>query len=129
MRNLHYLIYQYYFCSFGKRKFQRNENNSIYTPRNLSLANTGNPNYRFMIPYLYLPEYMKIHGYEATDSAHIISVIGIAQTIGMIGLGYVGDRSWMNVNICYSACMVGECAMKIRYCKYREGALIFFLHF
>nr|XP_014092296.1 uncharacterized protein LOC106618876 isoform X1 [Bactrocera oleae] len=60
----------------------------------------------FMIPYLYLPEYMKIHGYEATDSAHIISVIGIAQTIGMIGLGYVGDRSWMNVNICYSACMV-----------------------
>ncbi|XP_039953110.1 monocarboxylate transporter 9-like isoform X1 [Bactrocera tryoni] len=60
----------------------------------------------FMIPYLYLPEHMKIHGYEAVDSAHMISVIGIAQTIGMIGLGYVGDRSWMNVNICYSACMV-----------------------
>ncbi|XP_018795934.1 PREDICTED: monocarboxylate transporter 14-like [Bactrocera latifrons] len=60
----------------------------------------------FMIPYLYLPEHMKIHGYEAAESAHMISVIGIAQTIGMIGLGYVGDRSWMNVNICYSACMV-----------------------
>ncbi|XP_011209800.2 monocarboxylate transporter 14 [Bactrocera dorsalis] len=60
----------------------------------------------FMIPYLYLPEHMKIHGYEAADSAHMISVIGIAQTIGMIGLGYVGDRSWMNVTICYSACMV-----------------------
>ncbi|XP_028902150.2 uncharacterized protein LOC105221369 isoform X2 [Zeugodacus cucurbitae] len=62
----------------------------------------------FMIPYLYLPEHMKIYGYEAADSAHMISVIGIAQTIGMIGLGYVGDRSWMNVNVCYSVCMFVE---------------------
>ncbi|XP_067631591.1 uncharacterized protein chk [Eurosta solidaginis] len=60
----------------------------------------------FIIPYLYLPEYMKMHGYETADSAQLISAIGIAQTIGMIGLGYVGDRSWMNVNVCYSACMV-----------------------
>uniref|UniRef100_A0A0K8UCB3 Monocarboxylate transporter 14 n=1 Tax=Bactrocera latifrons TaxID=174628 RepID=A0A0K8UCB3_BACLA len=60
----------------------------------------------FIIPYLYLPEHMKLHGYETTDSAQMISAIGIAQTIGMIGLGYVGDRSWMNVNVCYSACMV-----------------------
>ncbi|XP_011196604.2 uncharacterized protein LOC114803508 [Zeugodacus cucurbitae] len=60
----------------------------------------------FIIPYLYLPEHMKLHGYETTDSAQMISAIGIAQTIGMIALGYVGDRSWMNVNICYSACMV-----------------------
>ncbi|XP_039953109.1 uncharacterized protein LOC126756311 [Bactrocera neohumeralis] len=60
----------------------------------------------FIIPYLYLPEHMKLHGYETADSAQMISAIGIAQTIGMIGLGYVGDRSWMNVNVCYSACMV-----------------------
>nr|XP_014103763.1 uncharacterized protein LOC106627946 [Bactrocera oleae]XP_036223550.1 uncharacterized protein LOC106627946 [Bactrocera oleae] len=60
----------------------------------------------FIIPYLYLPEHMKLHGYVTTDSAQMISAIGIAQTIGMIGLGYVGDRSWMNVNVCYSACMV-----------------------
>ncbi|XP_053962353.1 monocarboxylate transporter 14-like [Anastrepha ludens] len=60
----------------------------------------------FTIPYLYLPEYLKIHGYETGESAHVISVIGIAQTIGMIGLGYVGDRPWMNINICYSVCMV-----------------------
>ncbi|XP_023159172.1 uncharacterized protein LOC101453379 [Ceratitis capitata] len=61
----------------------------------------------FIIPYLYLPEYMKIHGYEAADSAHLISIIGIAQTIGMIFLGYIGDRPWLNVNICYSVCMGG----------------------
>ncbi|XP_036331021.1 uncharacterized protein LOC118742785 [Rhagoletis pomonella] len=66
----------------------------------------------FIIPYLYLPEYMKIHGYETADSAMMISAIGVAQTIGMIGLGYVGDRSWMNVNVCYSACMV-VCGMSV----------------
>lgn len=61
---------------------------------------------RFIIPYLYLPEYLKIHEYDTAASAQLISAIGIAQTIGMIGLGYVGDRSWMNVNVCYSGCMI-----------------------
>ncbi|XP_013110982.2 uncharacterized protein LOC106089618 [Stomoxys calcitrans] len=60
----------------------------------------------FIIPYLYLPEYMKKYDYDAVESARLISAIGVAQTIGMIGLGYVGDCSWMNVNICYSGCML-----------------------
>ncbi|KAI9577804.1 monocarboxylate transporter 9 [Glossina fuscipes] len=60
----------------------------------------------FIIPYLYLPEYMKKYGYETADSAQMLSAVGVAQTIGMIGLGYVGDRPWMNVNICYSGCML-----------------------
>ncbi|XP_075165479.1 chaski [Haematobia irritans] len=60
----------------------------------------------FIIPYLYLPEYMKTYDYDAVESAKMISAIGVAQTIGMIGLGYVGDCSWMNVNVCYSGCML-----------------------
>ncbi|XP_037815355.1 uncharacterized protein LOC119606054 [Lucilia sericata] len=60
----------------------------------------------FIIPYLYLPEYLKMHDYDTSASAQLISAIGIAQTIGMIGLGYLGDRSWMNVNVCYSGCML-----------------------
>lgn len=64
---------------------------------------------RFIIPYLYLPEFMKKYDYDANDSAQMISAIGIAQTIGMIGLGYVGDCSWMNVNVCYSGCMISKC--------------------
>ncbi|XP_030377728.1 monocarboxylate transporter 14-like [Scaptodrosophila lebanonensis] len=66
----------------------------------------------FIIPYLYLPEYMKQHGYEVSVSAAMISAIGIAQTIGMIGLGYLGDLSWMNINICYSLCMLG-CGLSV----------------
>ncbi|ALC42176.1 CG3409 [Drosophila busckii] len=60
----------------------------------------------FIIPYLYLPDYMKKYDYDISESAVLISAIGIAQTIGMIGLGYLGDREWMNINICYSICMI-----------------------
>ncbi|KAH8299817.1 hypothetical protein KR044_006423, partial [Drosophila immigrans] len=60
----------------------------------------------FIIPYLYLPEYMKQYDYDVSVSAVLISAIGIAQTVGMIGLGYLGDRPWMNINICYSICML-----------------------
>ncbi|XP_002005006.3 monocarboxylate transporter 14 isoform X2 [Drosophila mojavensis] len=60
----------------------------------------------FIIPYLYLPDYMKTYNYEVSVSAVLISAIGIAQTVGMIGLGYLGDLPWMNINICYSICML-----------------------
>ncbi|XP_034652123.1 uncharacterized protein LOC117891060 [Drosophila subobscura] len=60
----------------------------------------------FIIPYLYLPDYMKQYNYDVNVSAVLISAIGIAQTVGMIGLGYVGDQPWMNINICYSLCML-----------------------
>lgn len=60
----------------------------------------------FIIPYLYLPDYMKQYNYEVSVSAVLISGIGIAQTVGMIGLGFLGDRPWMNINICYSICML-----------------------
>ncbi|KAL7737711.1 hypothetical protein ACLKA6_006106 [Drosophila palustris] len=60
----------------------------------------------FIIPYLYLPDYMLQYKYAEGVSAVFISAIGIAQTVGMIGLGFLGDRSWMNINICYSICML-----------------------
>ncbi|KAH8372876.1 hypothetical protein KR009_007032 [Drosophila setifemur] len=60
----------------------------------------------FIIPYLYLPDYMKQYEYQVNVSAVLISAVGIAQTVGMIGLGYLGDLPWMNINICYSLCML-----------------------
>ncbi|EDW46648.1 uncharacterized protein LOC6607881 [Drosophila sechellia] len=60
----------------------------------------------FIIPYLYLPDYMKQYKYDVSQSAELISDVGIAQTVGMIGLGYLGDLPWMNINICYSLCML-----------------------
>lgn len=58
-----------------------------------------------------------MHDYDTSASATLISAIGIAQTIGMIGLGYLGDRSWMNVNVCYSGCMLSKYFLKKIYKK------------
>lgn len=60
----------------------------------------------FIIPYFYIVEHMKNYNYTEEDSAHLISIIGIFNTIGMIVLGFIGDRPWLNVNICYAVCMV-----------------------
>ncbi|XP_055839349.1 uncharacterized protein LOC129907258 [Episyrphus balteatus] len=60
----------------------------------------------FIIPYFYIVEHMKTYNYTEEDSAHLISIIGIFNTIGMIVLGFIGDRPWLNVNICYAVCMV-----------------------
>lgn len=51
---------------------------------------------------------MQTHGYAEEDSAYIISVIGVFQTIGMIGLGYLGDSPWLSVRVpqAYAFCLV-----------------------
>lgn len=62
----------------------------------------------FIVPYFYLPEHMLQHDYAEADSAFIISLIGVFNTIGMIGLGYIGDQPWLNVPKTYACCLFGE---------------------
>lgn len=45
------------------------------------------------------------HGYTEQQGAYLISIIGIFNTIGMIGLGWVGDQPWCNVTKTYGFCM------------------------
>lgn len=47
--------------------------------------------------------------YTEDDSAALISAIGIAQTIGMVVLGWLGDQSFVNVPKIYGFCL---------FCKY-----------
>lgn len=63
---------------------------------------------RFIVPYFYLPEHMLSHNYNEEDSAFIISAIGVFNTIGMIGLGYIGDQPWLSVPKAFSACLFGK---------------------
>lgn len=66
---------------------------------------------------------MKNYNYEVSVSAVLISAIGIAQTVGMIGLGYLGDLPWMNINVCYSICMLGKFLSQLQDMgTYFEGA-------
>uniref|UniRef100_A0A182IUD1 Major facilitator superfamily (MFS) profile domain-containing protein n=1 Tax=Anopheles atroparvus TaxID=41427 RepID=A0A182IUD1_ANOAO len=59
----------------------------------------------YIIPYFYIPEYVLKYKYSEEDGANLISVIGITNTIGMVGLGWLGDRPWVNVSKTYGVCL------------------------
>ncbi|KAJ8972059.1 hypothetical protein NQ317_010928 [Molorchus minor] len=58
----------------------------------------------FIVPYFYLAEHMERIGYTRDQSSFIISVIGFTNTIGMVGLGWIGDR--LNVTKTYAVCLI-----------------------
>lgn len=59
----------------------------------------------FIVPYFYLAEHLTRNGYSESDAAHLLSIIGITNTIGMVGLGWAGDQPWMNVSKTYAWCL------------------------
>lgn len=59
----------------------------------------------FIVPYFYLAEHLTRNGYSESDGANLLSIIGITNTIGMIGLGWAGDQPWMNVSKTYAWCL------------------------
>ncbi|XP_012284361.1 uncharacterized protein LOC105701830 isoform X2 [Orussus abietinus] len=60
----------------------------------------------FIVPYFYLAEHLTRNGYTESDAANLLSIIGITNTIGMIGLGWAGDQPWMNVTKTYTGCLL-----------------------
>ncbi|XP_032677475.1 monocarboxylate transporter 9-like isoform X2 [Odontomachus brunneus] len=60
----------------------------------------------FIIPYFYLAEHLTRNGYDESDGANLLSIIGITNTIGMVALGWAGDQSWMNVSKTYTWCLI-----------------------
>lgn len=59
----------------------------------------------YIIPYFYIPDYMLLHGFNEQDGANLISIIGMTNTIGMVGLGWLGDQPWVNVCKIYAVCL------------------------
>ncbi|XP_052896543.1 uncharacterized protein LOC128303587 [Anopheles moucheti] len=59
----------------------------------------------YIIPYFYIPEYVLHYNYSEQDGANLISVIGITNTIGMVGLGWLGDQPWVDVSKTYAVCL------------------------
>ena len=59
------------------------------------------------VMYVYLYNYAEIDlKFKATDATLLLSVIGILNTFGEVIIGWLGDRSWMNLNILYAFCMI-----------------------
>lgn len=62
----------------------------------------------FMVPYFYITDHLIKYNYKEEDGANLISVIGIFNTVGMLVLGLIGDRPWINVSKTYAVCLVSE---------------------
>ncbi|KAJ2939777.1 hypothetical protein O0L34_g17967 [Tuta absoluta] len=60
----------------------------------------------FIVPYFYLAEHMVQKGYNEDDGAHVLSLIGITNTIGMVGLGWIGDFPTVSIGNLYSVCLI-----------------------
>ncbi|XP_012286973.1 monocarboxylate transporter 12 [Orussus abietinus] len=59
----------------------------------------------FNIPYVYLVAQAKEQGMSKEDASYLLSVIGIANTIGRVALGYVSDKPWINRLLVYNICL------------------------
>ncbi|KAI5651663.1 major facilitator superfamily domain-containing protein [Phthorimaea operculella] len=58
----------------------------------------------FIVPYFFLTSYMnelKVEGGET-----MISIIGIASSVGIVTLGWAGDQPWINVSKTYAVCLI-----------------------
>ena len=51
--------------------------------------------------------------FSKEDASVLLMVVGIANTVGRIVLGYISDRGWIKrlylYNICLAICGIGEC--------------------
>ncbi|KAM3960607.1 monocarboxylate transporter 14 [Aphomia sociella] len=60
----------------------------------------------FIVPYFYLAEHMIQEGFSEDDGADMLSLIGITNTIGMVGLGWIGDFPQVSIGNLYAVCLV-----------------------
>lgn len=62
----------------------------------------------FSIPYVYIVAQAEKQGISENYSSYLLSVIGIANTVGRIILGYLSDKPWVNrlwvYNVCLTVC-------------------------
>ncbi|KAG7300107.1 hypothetical protein JYU34_015647 [Plutella xylostella] len=58
----------------------------------------------FIIPYFFLNSFMVARGVEGGPT--MISIIGVASSIGIVVLGWAGDQPWINVTKTYAVCLI-----------------------
>ncbi|XP_033759355.1 LOW QUALITY PROTEIN: monocarboxylate transporter 7-like [Pecten maximus] len=59
----------------------------------------------FNMPYIYLPDRALESGISKTDAALLVSVIGIANTIGRVVFGWMADQKWVNRLMLYNTAL------------------------
>ncbi|XP_076687098.1 monocarboxylate transporter 5-like isoform X3 [Andrena cerasifolii] len=59
----------------------------------------------FYVPYVYVLPQAEEQGINKKDASYLLAVIGIANTIGRIILGYISDKPWVNRLLVYNLCL------------------------
>lgn len=66
----------------------------------------------FYVPYFCLADQAHILNLTKEDAGILLSIIGFANTLGRIILGFLSDKSWVNrlwvYNVCLVICGIGE---------------------
>ena len=73
----------------------------------------------FCVPYLYLPDKAQLMGMTENQGAFLISVIGIANTVGRIVFGWMSDRPCVNRLMLYNTALAlcGLCTALSAFCN------------
>ncbi|KAH9509415.1 hypothetical protein Btru_045844 [Bulinus truncatus] len=59
----------------------------------------------FNMPFIFLPDRAHLDGIDAERAAYLLSVIGIANTLGRIIFGFLSDRPWVNRLMLYNTAL------------------------
>ncbi|KAK2583113.1 hypothetical protein KPH14_009139 [Odynerus spinipes] len=59
----------------------------------------------FNVPYVYLLPQAEERGINKGLASYLLAIIGIANTLGRIILGYVSDKPWINRLLVYNICL------------------------
>ena len=60
----------------------------------------------FFIPFTYIPDLAEDYGMTSQQSAMLISIIGILNTVSRVIVGWVADRPWADALILNSVALV-----------------------
>ncbi|XP_050067930.1 monocarboxylate transporter 12 [Anopheles maculipalpis] len=64
----------------------------------------------FNVPYVYLAAQAQVLGIGSQDASYLLGIIGIANTVGRIVLGYLSDKPWVNRLFVYN-CSLAICGI------------------
>lgn len=73
----------------------------------------------FNIPYVYIAAQAEVLKMNKEQASYLLSIIGIANTVGRIILGYFSDKPWVNrllvYNLCLTTCGIGRSQVLLIY--------------
>ncbi|KAG8331362.1 transmembrane transport, variant 2 [Homalodisca vitripennis] len=59
----------------------------------------------FYVPYTFIVAMAEVQGLSKPDQSFLLAVIGVANTVGRIVLGYLSDKTWVNRLYVYNVCL------------------------